>query len=340
MTQAGAASQPNPGAIMQLGLGFWGSKALLSAVELGVFTALAAGPLSAAALEQKLGLHGRATRDFLDALVALGMLDRDDRAGVYANTAETALFLDRNKPSYVGGVLEMANARLYPFWGKLTAALRTGEPQAESGGDFKALYDDPERLRGFLRAMTGISMGSGRAIAAAFPWTDFHSFADVGTAQGGVAAQIALAHPHLSGVGFDLAPVRPVFEEYVAGLGLEARLRFQEGDFWQDALPRAEVIVLGHILHDWNLEQKKQLLARAFEALPAGGALIVHDAIIDDERRKNAFGLLMSLNMLVETQGGFDYTGADCRGWMREAGFKSSRLAPLAGPDVMVVAIK
>jgi precorrin-6B methylase 2 len=251
--------------------------------------------------------------------------------------------LDRRKPSYVGGLLEMANARLYPFWGSLTEALRTGEPQneAKQGGDlFETLYADPQRLAGFLKAMTGVSMGSGRAMAAKFPWRDYGRFADIGTAEGGLAVQVALAHPHLSGIGLDLPPIRPHFEALVAAQGLSDRLVFQEGNFFADQLPSADVLVMGHILHDWGLDKKRLLLAKAYETLPAGGALIVYETIIDDERRQNAVGLLMSLNMLIETREGFDYTAADCAGWMRDAGFSETRVEPLAGPESMVVAIK
>ena len=97
---------------------------------------------------------------------------------------------------------------------------------------------------------------------------------------------------------------------------------------------------MGHILHDWNLDEKRVLLAKAYEALPAEGALLIYDAIIDDERRRNAFGLLMSLNMLIETPGGFDYTGADCCAWLREAGFRDTYVEHLGGPESMVVGIK
>ncbi|HEY8490746.1 MAG TPA: methyltransferase [Dehalococcoidia bacterium] len=336
-----AGEPPTPDRILELGLGFWGAKTLLSAVELGVFTELAGGPLDAEALRGRLGLHPRSARDFLDALVALGMLERvGDR---YANTPETDLFLDRGKPSYLGGILEMAGARLYPFWGSLTEGLRTGRPQNEikSGGDFfGTLYQDPAQLRGFLQAMTGLSMGSARAIAARFPWRSYRTFADIGTAQGGLPVQVALAHPHLSGIGFDLPPVGPIFTEYVASFGLQDRLRFLPGDFFADPLPSADVLVMGHILHDWSLEEKRLLLAKAYEALPPGGALMVYDAVIDDERRRNAFGLLMSLNMLIETPGGFDYTGADCCAWMREAGFREAYVEPLVGPESMVVGVK
>ena len=331
-----------PDKIMQLGLGFWGSKTLLTAVELGLFTELSKGAMTAEAICERLDLHSRGLRDFLDALVSLQMLQRDPE-GFYANTPEAEVFLDRNKPSYMGGMLEMANTRLYPFWGSLTEALKTGRPQneAKTGGNFfEALYADSGRLEGFLSAMTGLSLGAARAIAEKFPWNDYRTFIDIGGAQGGVPVQVALAHSHLTGGIFDLPAVGPVFEKYVAGHNLSDRLRFYPGDFFNDQLPSADVFVMGHILHDWNLEEKRMLLQKAYDALPAGGALIVYEALIDDERRENSLGLLMSLNMLIETPGGFDYTGADCSQWMREAGFRQMRVEHLAGPDSMVVGFK
>lgn len=331
-----------PDHILQTGFAFWASKTLLSAIEMGVFTELAQGPETFQTLQGRLGLHPRSARDFLDALVALGFLQRTD--GRYANTPETGLFLDRRKPSYVGGILEMANHRLYPFWGHLTAGLRTGLPQNEmrEGGTglFEVLYSDPARLKEFLASMTGLSHGANMTIARAFPWAGYKTFVDVGTAQGDLAAQVALANPHLTGVGFDLPGVAPVFEEYVASVGVAGRVGFQPGDFFVDDLPKTDVVLMGHILHDWDLATKRMLIRKAFEALPAGGALVVYEAIIDDDRSKNAFALMMSLNMLIETPGGFDYTGADCAGWMREAGFTATRVEPLVGPDSMVIAIK
>jgi hypothetical protein len=330
-----------PEGILQLGLGFWGSKTLLSAVELGVFTELGKSPLPGEELAARLDLHPRSWRDFFDALTALGMLEREN--GVYRNTPETALFLDRSQPSYVGGLLEMANARLYPFWSSLTEALRTARPQNEAkhGGDFFGeLYQDSGRLKQFLHAMTGLSLGAHKAIAAKFPWDRYHTVVDLGCAEGGLLVELALAHSHLAGVGFDLPPVQPHFDDYVRALGLQERLRFHAGDFFAAPLPDADVYVMGHILHDWNLEEKQGLLAETYAALPKDGALIVFDAIIDDERRQNAFGLLMSLNMLIETPAGSDYTGADCQAWLREAGFRDTHVQHLAGPDSMVVGIK
>ena len=331
----------SPERIMQTGMAFWASKTLLSAVEMELFTELAKHPGDLANLQGRMGLHPRAARDFLDALVALGFLQRLD--GVYHNTPETAVFLDKAKPSYMGGILEMSNHRLYPFWGSLTTALRTGLPQNESknGQDpFVALYADPAKLREFLRAMSGVSRGANMAIAQKFPWAEYQSCADIGTAQGDLVTQIALAQPHLKGIGYDLPEVGPIFEEYIAANGLAERVAFRGGSFFTDDLPKAEVLLFGHILHDWDLPTKKMLLQKAYAALPVGGAVVVYDAIIDDDRSQNAFGLMMSLNMLVETPGGFDFTGADCIGWMQEAGFKDCRVEHLVGPDSMVIGIK
>ena len=334
--------QPHPDQIMQIGLGFWSSKALLTAVELQLFTELAAQPGTLADLTSRLALHPRGARDFLDALVALNLLERRDE--IYYNTPSTDLFLDRRKPSYIGGILEMANLRLYPFWGNLTTALHTGEPQNELSRGmpnlFATLYADPDRLSGFLKAMTGISHGANLAIARQFPFAQYTSAVDVGTAQGDLISQVALANPHLTGTGFDLPEVGPIFNQYIAANSLTPRVHFHPGSFFDDPIPSADVVMMGHILHDWDLETKRMLIRKAFDALPSGGAFIAYEAIIDDDRSKNTFGLLMSLNMLIETPGGFDYTGADCMAWMQEAGFHSTRVEHLVGPDSMVIGIK
>ena len=341
-SMATSSSSPSPDRILQTGFSFWACKTLLSAVELEVFTELAKHPLSLDELQGRLGLNGRSAADFFDALTSMGFLERTD--GVYRNTPETDLFLDKRKPSYLGGILEMCNRRLYGYWGHLTEALRTGRPQNEARDGsmplFEALYADPARLKDFLAAMTGLSHGANLAIAGTFPWKKYKTFADVGTAQGDLAVQIAKHNAHLTGAGFDLPEIAPIFEEYVELNGVTERLRFHPGDFFKEDLPKADVITMGHILHDWNLEVKQMLIRKAYEALPEGGALIIYEAIIDDERCKNSFGLLMSLNMLIETQDGFDYTGADCMGWMKQAGFRECSVTHLIGPDAMVVGIK
>ena len=335
-------SAPRPDYILQTGLAFWPAKTLLSAIEMEVFTELAKKPEDLATLSGRLGLHKRSAHDFLDALVALGFLERNN--GLYSNTEATDLFLDKRKPSYIGGILEMANHRLYGFWNNLTTALRTGQPQNEaSRGEpdvFAMIYADPERLKGFLHAMTGLSHGANLTIANTFPWANYKTAVDVGTAQGDLITQVLRANEHMTGIGFDLPEVAPVFEGYAAANGVAGRVKFHPGSFFTDPLPKADVVMMGHILHDWDLEQKKMLIGKAYAALPEGGAFIAYDAIIDDDRSSNATGLMMSLNMLIETPGGFDYTAADCIGWMKDAGFKETRVQHLVGPDSMVIGIK
>jgi hypothetical protein len=332
---------PTPDAILDLGFAFFGSKALLSAVELGLFTELTHGPLDGDALQERLRIHPRSSRDFFDALVALGLLERED--GLYRNTPETDCYLDCAKPSYIGAWLEMTNDRLYPFFGALTEGLRTGQPQNEATADenfWEVLYQDPARLRQFSSSMTAISMGTARALAHRFPWADYRTFLDVGTAQGNVPVQLALAHPHLSGSGFDLPELAPIFTDYIDAFGLSDRLRFLAGNFFADPLPTADVLIMGNILGDWSLDERQVLLAKAYAALPAGGALIVYEQFIDDERRERAVSLLLSLLMLIETPGGGTYTGVDCQSWMTDAGFEATTVQHVSGLDWMVVGFK
>ena len=327
--------------ILHLGYAFRGAKALMSAVELGVFTALAGAPLACDALRQRLGLAERGTRDFLDALVALGLLLRDD-TGRYSNASVSDRHLDANKPGYIGGLLENLNAREYAAWDALTEALRTGKPQTgfDASRHFAQLYSDPKRLAFFVRGMTGASLAPANAIAANFPWERYGTFVDIGTAQGCVPVQVALAHTHLKGRGFDLPFLATAFDAFVGDHGLSDRLRFVPGDFFVDPLPAADVLVMGRVLHNWDLPTKQMLLRKAHAALPRDGALIVYERFIDDARRRSTAGLLSSLNMLIMTQGGFDFTAADCMGWIREAGFREMWFKSLADTHAMVVATK
>jgi hypothetical protein len=336
----------DPSHIMQVGMGFFASKTLLSAVELEVFTHLNSGPLTGEEIGERLGLHPRGIYDFLDTLVALGLLQRtgDGPGGRYENTPDTAVFLDKQSPAYIGGILEMANSRLYPFWGGLTDALQTGQPQNEikhtGASMFDELYSDPARLEQFMQAMSGISMGPFMALAEAFDFSKYQTLCDVGGATGQLSSIVAARHPHLQCTSFDLPVVAPIAEKHIAAAGLTDRVSVAAGDFFVDSLPKADVITMGLILHDWNLERKKQLIKSVYEALPEGGAFIVIENLIDDARRENAFGLMMSLNMLIEFGDAFDYTGADFAGWCKEAGFREVTFLPLAGPTSAGIAYK
>jgi predicted O-methyltransferase YrrM len=302
--------------------------------------------MTGAEIARSLALHPRAVPDFPDALVALGFLDRtgEGHDATYRNTPETALFLDRNSEHYIGGILEMANARLFGFWADLTDALRTGAPQNETkhSGEplFAKLYEAPERLEQFMNAMSGVSAGNFRMFTEKFDFSRYKTLCDIGGATGQLSCMVAAAHPHIRCTSFDLPNVVPIAQRRIAAAGLEDRVTAIGADFFTDPLPEAEVITMGMILHDWNPEKKKLLIRKAFDALPEGGAFVVIEALIDDARRQNAFGLLMSLNMLIEFGEAFDYTGADFASWCREAGFRRFEVIPLAGPSSAAVAYK
>jgi predicted O-methyltransferase YrrM len=330
---------------MQIGMGFWASKTLLSAVELELFTKLGDG-MTAAELTEALGLHENAVPDFPDALVALQLLDRDGDGpdAVYRNTEAGAVFLDKASPAYVGGMLEMSNARLYPFWADLTEALQTAKPQNEVKHNgkplFHELYNDEARLEQFMNAMTGLSAGPFNALAEKFDFSRYGSLCDVGGATGQLSIIVANRHPHMKCTTFDLPAVEPIANRTIEAAGVSDRVQTAAGDFLVDPLPQADVVTMGMILHDWNLERKKQLIKAAYDALPEGGAYIVIENIIDDARRENAFGLLMSLNMLLEFGVAFDFTGADLASWCKEVGFKEVEVLPLAVPVSAGIAYK
>jgi precorrin-6B methylase 2 len=337
---------PNPEHILQIGFGFWASKTLLSAVKLELFSLLADTGMTAGQIAQAISLHDRSRDDFLDALVSLGLLMRDGNgpAAIYRNTPDTALFLARQSPAYLGGMLEMANDRLYGFWDGLTEALQTGKPQNEikSGapGLFEGIYSDPAKLEGFLNAMQGIQLGAFSALCASLDLSRYHTFCDIGGANGTLSTMIAKANPHLRGVTFDLEPVTPVAQANLERHGVHDRVSAVTGDFFTDEFPTADVYFMGNILHDWSEAQKLELITKAYEALPSGGILVAIENVIDDERRANSFGLLMSLNMLIELHDGFDYTGSQFDHWAHTAGFTRTEIRPLAGPTSAAIAYK
>jgi len=331
----------SPDRIVALANGFKPAMAVLSAVELDLFTALGDDAVDIEELRARIGIAARGARDFFDALVALGLLVRD-ADGRYANTAETASYLDRRKPGYMGGELNHLNSRVYALWHALPRALRTGQPQdgVAASAHFPTLFSDEATLDNFVRAMTAAALPVAAALAERFAWRDYRSFLDIGTSQGCVPVRIVQKHAHIAGVGFDLPHLKPLFDRYVAQHGLSNRLRFVAGDVFTDSLPTADVVVLGRVLHNWDLPAKQRLLRKAHEALPSGGAVIVHEHFIDDDRRVGTVGLLASLNMLIMTAGGFDFSVADCKAWMAEAGFHHMRVEPLAAGQAMVVGRK
>jgi precorrin-6B methylase 2 len=298
------------------------------------------------AIRKDFGLHERGIYDFLDALVALGFLKRTGlkETSSYSNSAEAEYFLDKEKPTYIGGILKMANNRLYGFWNNLEEGLKTGLPQNETknGGKplFEDLYSNEAKLTEFIKAMGGIQMGNFIAFSHQFDFSNYTTLCDIGGSGGDLSAQVALNNSHMTCISFDLPPVAPVARGNIKRLGLSDKVTIREGDFFKDEFPDADVITMGNVLHDWGIEDKKILMKKAYNALPIGGALVVIENIIDDDRSGNAFGLMMSLNMLIETPGGFDFSGEDFHGWAREIGFNDTYAMPLTGPTSAIIAIK
>lgn len=341
-----ASKNINPTKIMQIGMGFWASKTLLTAVNMSLFTQLAETELSAENIRTRLNLHQRGLYDFLDTLVALGFLNRTgikDHAK-YSNTQDTNIFLDKNKPSYIGGILEMANSRLYPFWGDLEDCLKTGLPQNEAktgeASMFDAVYADADRLKAFVHAMAGVQMGNFMAFAQQFDFSNYRTLCDIGGAGGHLCAQVVINNPHMTCTSFDLPAVTPVAEDIINSMNLKEKVKPVSGDFFTDNFPTADIITMGNILHDWGKEDKHTLIKRAHDALPNGGALVIIENIIDDDRRQNAFGLMMSLNMNIETLEGYDFSLQDFKELTADITFTNITMMPLTGPTSAIIAIK
>lgn len=341
-------NQPSPANIMQIGTSFWASKILLSAIKFELFTKLAEQKRMAGKdIKAALNLHctDRHLFDFLDVLAVFGFLRREGllESAVYSNTPDTDTFLDKNKPGYIGGILEMMNKRLYKFWGDLEEGLITGQAQNEvkRGEDFFGLiYQDPVKLKEFCNAMSGIQMGNFMAFAQKFNFSNYKTLADIGGSAGLLSLMVAKHQPHMICTTVDLPPVEAVATETIQKFKLADRVKVQSGDFFEDAFPPADIISMGNILHDWDEEKKLMLMKKAFEALPEGGAFVAIESIIDDERKQNAFGMMMSLNMLIETATGFDYSFVDFNKWAKATGFKSTSLLALTGPSSAAIAYK
>ncbi|WP_432110511.1 methyltransferase [Streptomyces sp. AA1529] len=327
---------PQTSELARLGLGFAASKLLLSALELGVFSALAQtadGSAEAEELRAALGLHPRAASDFFDALTAVGLLER--QYGRYRNSDTAQRHLVRG-PDYQGGFLEGAGFVLYPAWGRLTEALRTGEPQAE--GDFEAMLSDPQARRMFLAMQDSLSQPLIPHLLAALDWSGYATLTDVGGARGNLAARIVRERPGLTATVFDRPQNAGPSAEHTADLGVADRTAFVGGDFFTDPLPPADVVVIGHVLADFSRDERRALIEKAYAAVHAGGALLVYDPMNGD--KPELASLIASLHMLVMTPAGAGYHPDHCAGWMEQAGFTGVTSRPLPLGNTLLAARK
>ncbi|WP_396613936.1 methyltransferase (plasmid) [Haloferax sp. S1W] len=336
------ADGPTQYEIIKTCYGFLSTKIVLSAVELDLFTELASEPMTKEQLEEQLGLHPRCSADYLDSLVALGYLRRED--GVYRNDPVVDKVLDASKTEhYIGGALEWANEHQYQTFGELTETLKTGEPQSgymDEDEMFDELYEDEDQADAFTSGMAGLTSRVANYIAESFEWEEYESVCDVGSAKGMVPVTVAEKNEHLKATAFDLPELKPISEEFISKRGMDDRVSFHPGDAFEDDLPRHDVFVLGRILHDFGLEKKKELIRSTYEAMPDDGALLIYGSLIDNDRRENVVGLMTSLYVMVDSEKGYDYTPKECQKWLQEIGFSEIEVRDIPGPETMVVAQK
>ncbi len=337
MTFAGAVVGTDPADIKRLGNAFCHAKLLLAAGELGLFADLAEnGPATQSQIQARLRLQPRGCRDFLNALVLLGLLVRDGEQ--YRNSAVTAEHLIPGSATYIGGFLQRSNRVLYPAWGNLSEALRTGRPQVATAGSgsFERMLGDPGQLAQYLGMMDSVSGLLAPRLAEAFDWQNHAEIVDVGGARGNLAARLVRAHPHLSAWVFDLPVMEAPLRQHVASLAPPGPIRFRGGDFFADPLPEGDVLILGHVLHNWSPEERQFLVKKAFAATRPGGALLIYDAMLE-ENPADLARVLVSINMLLVTPGGSEYTVRECTQWLADAGFADVSDRPLGSADTLVI---
>ncbi len=332
--------------IIDTGFAFQQAKVLLSALEFDLFTILSDKKMTGEEIREKLNLHPRGIWDFLDCLLCLGFLNRegDGKDSFYSNTKESRLYLDKNSEEYVGGILELANSRLYRNWEYLSEALKTGKPQNETLYQgktyYETIYSDPKLTEKFMNAMAGASYQNYCLLARRFNFSNYNTLCDIGGATGLLSICVAKEHKHIKCKSFDLPVVEDIAKKKIKNNGLEDRIETIAGDFFIDTFPKADIISMGMILHNWDLETKMKLIRSAYHAIPDDGAFIVIELMIDDERRKICSGFLQSLNMLIEFGQGFDFTAEDLKNWCNEVGFKRYEIINLDGPFNAVISYK
>lgn len=350
-----------PAKVYELSTAFWQTKLIMTASELGVFARLADGPATRAELGEGLGLKPPALHDFLDALVALGLLERRD-GGRYANTAESDFYLVPGKRYYMGHYLTFVDNFMRPTWDGLAEMLRTGKPPAPQGPPpgppapngagpdagqgarngaeavqkegsefFEHTYANVDLQRMFMEAQDSLSSEIAWEISRRVDWSQWRTLVDLGGARGNTAGILLEAHPHLTATVFDMPPIEPLFHEHMERLGVTGRARYQGGDWFENPLPEGDVLLCGHALHNWTTEQRRTVIAKAYDAVLPGGAFLVHDLMIDAGRER-LNPLMLSLAMTLSV-GGSGYTAEECIGWLAEAGFKDVEAIPLQDHD-------
>jgi hypothetical protein len=313
----------SPVPLMQLSTGFWASKTLAAAHELDLFTRLSAGGgLTIDHAARELGIEQRPAEMLLTGCAALGLLAKDGES--YVNSPLAEEYLVRGKPYYFGGWVQMLDTRLYPGWGKLGEALRTNRPTTWDPDVHKSLFEgeDPAMLELFWGAMHSLSTFTARALGEAVDFSRYRRLLDVGGGSGAYDIELCKRYPDLRATVHDLPFVAEIAAARIDEAGLSDRIDTVGGDFFGDAaLPAGhDVILLSMILHDWNEAHNREILAKCFDALPSGGGIVISELLVNDEKTGPPPAALMSLNMLIETEGR-NYTPAEYDAWLEDAGF-------------------
>jgi 3-hydroxy-5-methyl-1-naphthoate 3-O-methyltransferase len=337
--------RPSPLPLMQLATSFWMFKTLAVAEKLDLFgLAARARGLTSATLAAALDIDERPAEMLLTGCAALGLLRK--QSGRYRNTPLADTYLVRGQPYSFGGLIAMLDQRLYPAWGRLEDAIRRNRPTSWDPDTQQSLFDgqDPVMLRHFWEAMHAISSSTGAALARAVNFKPFRRVLDVGGGSGAIDIELCKRHRHLRSTVYDLPHVAEIAAAKVAAAGLGNRIDTAGGDFFADASypPGHDVIVLSLIMHDWSEADDRRILQRCYEALPSGGAVLICELLVNDEKTGPAASALMSLNMLVETTGGRNYSGAEYKRWLKDIGFRKLRTVRLNGPgaDGVVMGVK
>ena len=331
--------------LMQLATAFWAFKTLAAAHELDLFTRISAGgAMTAPQLSECCQIDPRPAEMLLTGCAALGLLEIRD--GSYCNSPLAQKFLVRDAQYYFGGFVEMLDKRLYPGWGKLPQALRTNRPTTWDPAHQRSLFDaeDPAMLATFWEAMHSLSTFTARVLGQAVDFNSFTRLLDVGGGSGAFDIELCRQYPRLRATVYDLGFVTDIAATKIARAGLEDRITTARGDFFADpAYPEGhDVILLSMIMHDWDEARDRAILRKCYQALPAGGAIIIAELLVNDEKTGPAPAALMSLNMLIETEGGRNYTPAEYSAWLAAEGFRDIRTGwfEAAGANGAVIGYK
>ena len=361
--------QVSPDPIFQMVTGFWVSKTLMTAVELEVFTKLSGNKaVNINEFQNMFGIKQRPAEVFATALVSLGLLNvnnvtknkegkgervsKDNEKRLYSNSQLSDVFLDKNKPSYIGDFIIMMDKHLYDRWGKLPLSLKTNRPvETAAEGDVSAgtMFDMAksnqliEQMQMFTHAMYGVSVGPAMALAKVFDFSSYNKLMDIGGGSGVYAIEVVKQNPNMSAVVLELEPACKVADQYIKRFDLQDKIHTQVLDFFKDNLPTDyDVAFLSHIIHFLDEEKDKILLKKIHDSLPndRNSAIIISEWLLNDEKTGPVPSALMSLTMIVEQPQGRNYSFSEISKMLTDVGFTNIEKRPLAGPAEIVIGHK